>query len=72
MRDADRRPILMEVRMSSFSIKFAEQLFSSVKAVVASLTKKLDTTDALVADLDARLSRLEALEQQRRREQVSG
>ena len=56
--------------MSSFTIKFAEQLFSSVKAVIASLTKKLDTTDAIVADLDTRLSRLEALEQQRR-EQAS-
>jgi hypothetical protein len=47
------------------------QLFESTKAVVSSierrLTQKIDSTDQLVADLDERLSRLEALERDRQK-----
>jgi hypothetical protein len=52
------------------SVEFGRQLFESVKSVVGAierrLTQKIDSTDQLVADLDTRLSRLEALEQQLR------
>ena len=45
------------------------RLFESTKAVTAAierrLTRKIDTTDQLIADIDSRLARLEALEQQR-------
>ena len=46
------------------------QLFESTKIVCAAierrLTQKIDTSDQLISDLDARLARLEALEQQQR------